>query len=238
MKFKAKLTKDAIEDNSSSAGASKYMNKSGVYDAVIKFASVSTSAKGAEQIVFNFDLDGVSQTIYGPYVTNTDGKENTIGANLIRKLAVIAGMGEDDDFTLEDEEHPVGKEQTLKEFSVITDFTELPVKVRVQEEYSLWEGNIRKNMVIKSFFSEEGASASEIADGTEVGKRLALETEKYASHVTYKNDLTEEDVKEWVKAQMDAKKGDSGEGDSPKAAKTAPKATKAAPKLLFGKKAV
>ena len=47
--FKVQVTPDAVAE---SAG-SKYINKSGIYDVTINFASVETSAKGAVAVNFN-----------------------------------------------------------------------------------------------------------------------------------------------------------------------------------------
>jgi hypothetical protein len=78
-------------------------------------------------------------------------------------------------------------------------------------------------MVIKNFFREDGASAEEIVkdESEDFGKRLALESEKYASNVTYKNDLTPEDVEAWKESKKD---NASKPTPKPKATvKTAPK---------------
>jgi hypothetical protein len=86
----------------------------------------------------------------------------------------------------------------------------------------MWDGKIKKTMRIKNFFrAEDNASAEEIIDGdnSKFGTRYALEEEKYADNVTYKDGLTSEDVEEWKKAMAEAAKGGS---TTPK-----PKTTKA-----------
>ncbi|MCK5612132.1 hypothetical protein KAR91_60230 [Candidatus Pacearchaeota archaeon] len=220
MKFKVTTSKEALAESGSS-----YMSTSGVYDVTVKFASVDVSKNGAESVNFNVDYNGNDQTIYGPYVTNTNGDVNEIGSKLINKLAVISGMGDGDDFSIEQEEHIVGKDKKAQEFSTITNFSDVALKMRLQEEYSRNQktNEIRKQMVIKSFFREDGASAEEIINETEVGKRLATEVEKYAANITYKDNITAEDVEAWKKSK--ASNASSRLAPQAKAASTAKTAT-------------
>ena len=219
-------TKEAVKDGG--AGGS-YISESGIYDVTIKFASIDVSKGGAKSVNFNLDYNGNPITIYGPYITSKAGDPLDIGLGLVRdKLGIIAGV--DGDLTIEEEEHSVGKDNKLQEFSVITDYSDLPVKVRIQMEYSVYKGEIRQRKVIKNFFREDGASAEEIlaienGEDAEIGKRLAYETEKFADNITYKDDLTAEDIAEW-KANKSSK--------AP--AKSAPKTSGSAANKLFGKK--
>lgn len=219
MKLRVTTNPAAIQET----GGSSYISKSGIYDVTVKFASIAVSKNGAESINFNLDYNGNSQTIYGPYVTDRNGETLEIGAKLINKLAIIAGMTDGDDFEIEEETHAVGKDNKEQEFTVISNFTDLPIKIRLQEEYSRnpSTGEITKKMVIKNFFREDGASAEEIVNDTEIGKRLAVEQEKYASNVTYAdsakgaNDApTPEEVEEWKAAKAAA--GNSAPTPKPK----------------------
>ena len=218
MKFRVNTSKEAVEETSGSS----YISKSGIYDVEIAFASLDVSKNGAESVNLNLNYNGNSQTIYGPYVTNKDGNVNEIGAKLINKLAIVRGMDDGDEFEIEEETHKVGKDNKEQEFAVITNFSELPIKIRLQEEYYKWDDNIKKTMRIKNFFrAEDNASAEEIIDGdtSKFGTRYTLEQEKYADNVTYKDGLTSEDVEEWKKAMTEAAKNGS---TTPK-----PKTTKA-----------
>ena len=218
MKFRVSTSKEAVEETSGSS----YISKSGIYDVEIAFASLDVSKNGAESVNLNLNYNGNSQTIYGPYVTNKDGNVNEIGAKLINKLAIVGGMDDGDEFEIEEETHKVGKDNKEQEFAVITNFSELPIKIRLQEEYYKWDDNIKKTMRIKNFFrAEDNASAEEIIDGdtSKFGTRYTLEQEKYADNVTYKDGLTSEDVEEWKKAMTEAAKNGS---TTPK-----PKTTKA-----------
>ena len=226
MKFKVNKSKEAIADG----GSMNFIGKSGIYDVVIDFASLAVSSGGAESVNFNIDYNGKKQTVWGPYVQSKQGKEIAIGANLINKLAIIAG--EDDQLTTSEESFPVGKDQEEKEFTIIDQFSDLPVKMRVQEEYSFYKGQIKQKMVIKAFFREDGASAEEIVNDSEIGVAL-LKEQKYADHITYApsskgaNDApTPEEVAEWA-----ANGYGKGNSSSSTTAKTvAPK------KAMFGKK--
>lgn len=196
MKFKVSTAPEVL----SNFGESNYIAKSGIYDVTIKFASVSVSKGGAESIDFNLDYNGNDQVIYGPYVTDKAGQTLDIGAKLINSLAVIAGMTDGDSFETCEEDHNVGKDKKSQTFTVITNFSDLPVKIHLQEEYSInpKTNEIQKRMVIKGFYRQsDGADAGELVSGKDIGKRLALVTEKYAANITYKDDITPEQVEAW-----------------------------------------
>ena len=202
--FKVSTSKEAIADNSGSS----YINESGIYDVTIKFASLDKSAKSeAQSVNFNLDYNNNDQTIYGPYIKGGQGQDLEIGQKLINKLAVVAGMTDGDTFEFETEEHPVGKDKTPKEFNVIQNFSDIPIKIRIQLEYGINPNTneITERKVIKSFFREDGASAEEIINDSEAGKRLAWETEKLADAITYKDNLTAEDVAAWKESKKSNK---------------------------------
>lgn len=175
---------------------SSYISKSGIYDVTIKHASISKSPGGSEKVIFNINWDGNDQTIYGPCYKNNDGNPNTIGTRIYNKLGIIVGMREGDRPTIQQETHAVGPNKEQKELAVIQEFTDQNVKFRLQEEYTCYNGQIRKSMEIRNVFHESGASANEILSNGTVGEDLEKE-QKYASNVTYKDGLTAEDVAEW-----------------------------------------
>ena len=221
--FKISTAKDAIQ----SSGGSSYINASGIYDVIIKFASVDVSSGGAKSVNFNIDYNGNSQTIYGPYVYSKDGSPLEIGLKLINQLGIIAGLRDGDQPTIETETHNVGKDNKPQDFDVITDFTDLPIKVRLQEEYSTYNGQISKRLALKAFFSAEGASAAEImaqenGQSVEIGKDLQKQ-EKYKDNITYK-DCTADEVAAWKESKA------SG---APTSNKPAPKVVNRAAGSLF-----
>lgn len=195
-------TKEVVD-----AESSQFMGESGIYPVTIAFASLDQSAKSeAIQVNFHVQYGTGEQTLYGPYVQDSTGKALTIGVNLVSSLGVIAGMGDGEQLEIEEEEHVVGKDKTVKSFAVIQQFTGVPVQVRLQEEYSSYEGEIKKKLVVKEFFREDGASAAEIVNEAEPGTRLKLVQEKYSKNITYKDGLTEADVEAWKKNKKTSKK--------------------------------
>ena len=98
-----------------------YINTSGIYDVIIKFASVQKSANGSMTVDFNVEYKGSSTTLYGLRLTNNDGSPN-FQANLFNKLLVILGIDSVAEPTPED--HKVGKDQQVKTFSVLTELSD------------------------------------------------------------------------------------------------------------------
>ena len=160
-------------------------------------------------------------TLYGPYITSKDGNVNEVGARLINNLAVIAGMQEGETYDLASETHAVGKDKKPQEFEVITNFSDLPVKVQLQESYGINPNTnqIRKSLVIKNFFNAEGATAAELISGKDIGKQLAIVQEKYANNITYEDGLTAEDVEKWKASQASGAKAAPKPTPKPAAAK-------------------
>lgn len=217
MKFKVSTNEEVLND----FGGSSYIAKSGIYDVTIKFASLDVSKGGAESVNFNLDYNGNDQTIYGPYVTAKNGDPLDVGLKLVNSLAVIAGMDQGQDLSIEEEDHTVGKDKKTQSFAVITDFSDMPIKIQLQEEYSVnpVKNEIQKRMVIKNFFrASDGASAAECVSGKDVGKRLSTVEERYADKVTYKDDLTPEAVEAWRESK---KNGSTPSKPAPTTAKPA-----------------
>ena len=179
MKLSISTSQDAIKDVSGSS----YIREENVYDVKILFASVKTTTNGAKTVDFNLEYKGNSQVIYGPTIINKNGQVNDIGMSLINKLGVIAGLSDGQELNIENETHKVGKDQKNQEFDVITDFSDMDVKIRVQREYTRYNGQIRRSLHIRNVFREDGASAAEISNGAEIGKQMQLEIEIGRAHV-------------------------------------------------------
>lgn len=64
-------------------------------------------------------------------------------------MAIIAGL--DNVNEPEEQEHAVGKDKELRSFMVLDDFSDLPCYVRVQQEYSKYNNEIKSRLTIKRF---------------------------------------------------------------------------------------
>jgi hypothetical protein len=219
MKFSVSTKSDDIKDS----GGGGYINQSGIYDVTLNYVQLAPTKNKAQQLNFNVANNGTDQTIFGPILVNTNGELNDITRGLLNRLCIVVGM--DNDYALETEtaEYPVGKEQKLTEMEVFPDLESIDVKMRVQMEYSRYNGVIQERKSIKAFYREDGATASEATSGDDIGKRLGIDQEKYASNVTYKDGLTEEDVKNWIQSRMDSSSAGASSAPAPKAAAQRPR---------------
>lgn len=228
MKLTIKKTQDAVKD---STGGS-YINEEGVFPVRILFASLKPTRNGAVEANFNIEYKGNTQTLYGVTVVNKNGEENAIGMSLLNKLGVIAGMDDGDDLDIEQETHKVGKDNTPTEFEVITNFSDLECYIRVQREYSKYNGKISESLLLRNVFrADDCASAAEIVAGDmeNFGKQMELEVEKYTSGPVYRDGVTAEEVAAW-KAQK------SSGGDKKATASDAVGAVVAKRTSMFSKK--
>lgn len=175
-----------------------YINKSGIYDVIIKFASVNKGDKGSISIDFNCEYKGSETTFYGLRLTNNDGSDNFQKA-LFNKLLVILGIDTLAEPTAED--HAVGKDRQIKSFAVLTELSDQAIKIRVQYSYSLWQGQIMERREIKNFYrASDGAVASEVESGVNIGKQLEKDR-AYENNVTYNDGLTADIVAQWKAAK-------------------------------------
>lgn len=225
MKLTVSKSKDAIKD-AGNGGA--FINSSGIYDITLNYVQVAETKNKAYQLNFNVKHGGMDQTIYGPILINIDGSVNEITNGLLNRLCIIAGMEDGQEIETEAAEYPVGKDQKMMEMEVIPELSDIDLKMRIQMEYGLYNNSVQERKAVKAFYREDGATAAEATSGEDIGKRLALDEEKYASNVTYKDGLTEADVKEWISSRNEEK-------NSSKPAKAAPKATAKAKRPVFGR---
>lgn len=223
MKLSISTSQDALKD----AGGSNFIGTEGIFDVTLNFVSISTTKGGAKQVDFNVAYKGNNQVIYGPIIVNKDEKINEIGMSLVNKLGVIVGLGEGDELTVAEETHKVGKDNKAQDFDVITDFSGQDVKLRVQREYTKYNGEIQRSLVIRNVFRADGASAAEISNEGEVGKQMALELEKYCAAPAYKDGVTPEEATAFDASKSSASKA----GASPVSTVTGKKTS------MFGAKA-
>lgn len=198
--FKTNTNPEDVVDSS----GSNYLNTSGIYDVVLKAATVDVNKDGARTVGLFVNYNGQDQMLYGAIrLDNNDGTPN-FQMELFNKLCIIAELDEVQDPVEED--LPIGKKGANKPATTLPDFSnDLELKIRIQMEYSLYNDAIQEKKVVKSFFTPEGASAAEVNNKTEAGKQLEIETQ-YADNVTYKDGLTAEDIDAWIKGGRGAAK--------------------------------
>lgn len=180
--FTTKVDTASIEDKEFS-----YMEESGVYDITIDFVSVRTNQYGARRLDFNTNKG----TLYDLKLDNNDGSEN-FQRTIFNKLCVIAGIDTVDDPVIET--HKIGKDKTPKDFSVLKDFDKLDIKVRVQNVYSLYNGEIKEKKEIRAFYrASDGATAAEIVADKGFGSTLEKDL-VYANKDKLNDGITAEEV--------------------------------------------
>ena len=204
------------------ASASNYINASGIYDVNILASFVDTSEKGSSVVNFFLDSGGQEQVMYGNMrVTNSNDAqgnsvENKIGMKLFNHLLVIADIDEVSDPVEGD--LPIGKAGADKSVAMLEDLSDFQVQMRVQLEYSSYNNKIQEKRVIREFYrSGDNATAAEIVNDAKHGEGFEKD-QKYVDNITYKDDLTAEDIAKWVAAGRQG--GKSGGGAAKSAAKT------------------
>lgn len=180
------------------SGGGKYIGGSGIYPVKILAPFVSVSNGGSQSVDLFVEHNGQEQVVYGNLrVTNNDGSRNDIGSKIFNQLLIIAGI--DDVADPVEGELPIGKDGKPKEAAILEDLCDIEVLMRIQMEYSAWNGNIQEKKIIKGFYRPgDCATAEEIVNETEPGKGYAND-QKYVDNVTYHNDLTAEQIEQWIK---------------------------------------
>lgn len=204
--FKVKTDEENVKDYSGDGG--KWINKSGMYDIVLKAVTVNSSAKGSEYLNLWLEYQGQEQTVYlAMRITNTDGSPN-LGQKLFNKLCIVSGATEGADIgDPVSRMIPMGKGGEEVECMVLEEFDNVPITMRVQMEYSMYNGEVQESKSVRNFFRfEDKATASEIVNNSDdKGKQFAIEQEQ-ADRITYRDGLTEEDIAEWRKNRSSGKK--------------------------------
>jgi len=212
--MKVNTSEENVKDYTGDGG--KYLNKSGMYEVILKAVIVDRTEKGSEFINLWIEHEGQEQPIFQAMrLTNNDGTPN-LGQQLFTKLCVICGATDGQEIPDPvSRKIPIGAEGTEKDCDVLEIFDNIPIHMRLQMEYGMGNGKIQQRKNVRNVFRcEDKASASEIVNGTEIGKQYAIEME-YADKVTYKDGLTEEDIKEWIKNRKSGKAEESKKDAKP-----------------------
>jgi hypothetical protein len=194
-------------------GGTNHIVASGVYPVTILAPIVNESGKGSTTIDLYVEHNGQKQIIYGNLrITNNDGSTNKIGSKVFNQLLIIADLDEVDE--PEEMELPIGKKEKMQPAAVLTELMDLEVLMRVQMEYSVYNGNIQEKKVIKTFFrAEDKATAEEIVNEADYGKGYEAES-PYFDNITYKDGTTPESIAAWRKAGRPKGTGNGGTGDT------------------------
>ena len=199
-------------------GGSNHITSSGVYPITLLAPVVSVSKGGSTSVDIFCEHQGQKQIVYGNLrVTNNDGSPNKIGAKIFNQLLIIAGLDAVSDPI--DAQLPIGKNGAMKDCSVLEDLADLDVVMRIQMEYSTYNGSIQEKKIIKSFFrASDNATAEEIVNEETPGAGYEREL-KYKDNVTYKDGLDEAAITQWISDKRPSgTAGSAGNGDAPKKA--------------------
>ena len=223
--FKASKSQDDVKQS----GGTGYVNGSGCYPVNLIAAFVSVSKGGSTSVDLFVEHEGQKQVVYGNMrVTNNDGTPNKIGAKVFNQLMIIADVDEVSEPI--DAELPIGVNGADKDVGVLDDLTDIDILMRIQMEYTTYQGNVQEKKVLKAFFrAGDDASAEEIVNDEGFGTQYQKEA-KYFENVTYKDGLDADAIAKWV---ADGRpKGTAGSGGaSASSGGSAP-----AKKPAFGKK--
>lgn len=198
-------------------GGSNHITGSGFFPITILAPVVSVSKGGSASVDLFVDHLTQKQIVYGNLrVTNNDGSPNKIGAKIFNQLLIIAGLDSVADPV--EAELPIGKKGAMKPCDVLEDLADLEVIMRIQMEYSVYNGNIQEKKIIKSFFrASDNATAEEIVNEETPGAGYAREG-KYENNVTYKDGLDEAAITAWIAAKRPEGTGAAGGGTPAKEA--------------------
>ena len=90
--FKVTTNEESVRDYT--GNGSKWLNKSGVYEIIVKAVIADTTAKGSEYLNLWVEYEGQTQPLFQAMrLTNNDGSRN-LGADLFNKFCIIAGATE------------------------------------------------------------------------------------------------------------------------------------------------
>ena len=196
----AKSSKKAEDVKQASSG---YITRSGVYHVNILVPFVNTSEAGSSVVDMFLEHEGQQQALYGNLrVTNKKDESgedvpNKIGAKIFNQMLIIADVDSVGDAVEAD--LPIGKGGIDKKVAILEDLADTDIMIRIQMEYSMWKNSIQERKVIKGFYRVgDNATAEEVVNDTQPGKGYEGD-KKYFDNVTYKDDLTEDDIVTWIK---------------------------------------
>lgn len=213
--FTVKADAESVRDYSGE-GSSSYINKSGMYEVILKNVIAEVTKNGSQVLHLWIEYMGKEQPIYNAIrLTNNDGTPN-FGQDLFNKLCVVVGASDgtviDDPIPMQ---LPMGKGGELKTVDILPNFVDEPIHLHVRMEYSMYNDKIQESKVVKNFFRvPDKASASEIVNNAEE-KGKQYEKENESIQPSYKDGLTEEDVEAWLAERRSGKKEEPKNNNKP-----------------------
>lgn len=187
--FTAKTDAASVADSSGGS----YITTSGIYDVVLKYVSVKQNEKGARSIDFNVEYNGTPHTFYGLKLEDNEMNKH-YQADIFNKLMIVTGNE-----SIENPETitvPLGKDKTLTDLKVLTEFCDVPVKMGIKYEYKIYNNEIKEDKVIRAFYSPDGFTAAELLNDIKEPKQLGKDMQ-YSETVKYSDGLTAEDIAAW-----------------------------------------
>jgi hypothetical protein len=224
--FTVETNEEAVKEESSG----NYINSSGMYDVTLEAMWVDTNDKGARTIGLLVTYNDTIQPIYSAFrLDNNDGSPN-FEQQMFNKFLICCGVESLNEPEMAD--LPIGKGKADKEVPVFTDseLQGVEITLRIAMEYGKYNGNITEKKKVKGVYrTSDKATASEIVNGAEAGKQYEKDLD-YAQKDIYRDNLTEEEVAEWIANGRPRGEGSSGNSN------TGFKFGANKPKPKFGKK--
>lgn len=189
-------------------GTRLVINKSGLYNIqIVKAYMKLKEGTSSKSLSLRVKVEGAEgEQVLFIRQTNKDGKEN-FEKILLDKLLVVCGIEEvkrliPTRFTYKDKEYMEDCIQELENKRVI---------VQIKQEFDQWEGKINERFVVKNFFRvEDKATAVEIVEQRNFGKKYESLDDEYINATVYKNGVTAQQAK----AYLDARRGDNQQSEA------------------------
>jgi hypothetical protein len=183
---------------------------SGIYPIEIVYVEIQTKESGAQQLVVRYKHENSEGTLFGPFITNKEGKRNEIGFNKLLELQAVTGVKE---LNTVEKEVVVNNSGLTKVATIIKELSGKKVFVQTMLEYGKYNGNIVRRLNILGFFrATDLASISEISLGSGNGDRYRWLTDgenPRCNQIRYRDGVTEAEAIEYEesrRAQYEASK--------------------------------
>lgn len=183
-------------------GTGKAISKSGLYNVTIAKAYVKLrEGTQSKTLTLRVVVDGSEgQSVLFIRQTNNDGKEN-FEKILLDKLLVVCGIEEvkrliPTKFKYKEKEYFEDCIQELENKKVI---------VQVKQEFDKWEGKVTERFKVINFFrADDKATAVEIVEQKDFGKKYESLDSDYVNSTSYRNGVTAKEAEAYLEAQRKA----------------------------------